>query len=107
MKDDSIFSFAGLYDTWKDTVSGKEIKSYTIITTQPNEVVGKIHNRMPVIIDKEIEADWLNPDISETQQLHRFLKPYAGDKLLAYPVSRAVNVPSTDSENLIKPINST
>ena len=107
MKDASIFSFAGLYDTWKDTVSEKEIKSYTIITTQPNEVVGKIHNRMPVIIDKEDETDWLNPDNSEIQLLHRFLKPYSSDKLLVYPVSRGVNVPSTDSENLIKPINGT
>lgn len=65
MKDDSIFSFAGLYDIWKDKNSGKEIHSYSIITTVPNTIVGKYHDRMPVILEKKNEDVWLNPDIDE------------------------------------------
>ena len=55
--------FRGLYDIWKDKQTGKEIKSYTIITTTPNSLVGTIHDRMPVILDPGDEATWLNPDI--------------------------------------------
>jgi len=56
MKDNSIFSFAGLYDVWKDKTSGKEIRSYTIITTIPNTIVGKYHDRMPVILKKKMKT---------------------------------------------------
>jgi putative SOS response-associated peptidase YedK len=56
--------------------TGKEIYSYTLITTEPNEIVGKFHNRMPVILKKEDEAEWLNPDIVEPEQLLPLLKPY-------------------------------
>lgn len=105
MKDNSLFSFAGLYDIWKNPTSGKEIKSYTIITTQPNEVVGKIHNRMPVILEKDEEKEWLNPDLTEPSDLKHMLKPYNSNKMVTFPVANAVNVPTIDSENLIKPIN--
>jgi len=62
LKNQPLFGFAGLYDIWTDKETGKEIYSYTIITTEPNEIVGKFHNRMPVILKKEDEAAWLNPD---------------------------------------------
>src|SRR5712691_11575600 len=53
LKDQQIIGFAGLYDIWKDKQTGKEIYSYTIITTVPNETVGTYHDRMPVILEKE------------------------------------------------------
>jgi putative SOS response-associated peptidase YedK len=52
-----MFAFAGLYDVWKDPKTGTEIQSYTIITTEANGVVGKIHHRMPVILQKEDEEE--------------------------------------------------
>ena len=56
MKDQKVFGFAGLYDVWKDRQTGKEIHTYTIITTEPNEVVGEFHDRMPVILQREDEG---------------------------------------------------
>ena len=76
LKDQKVFGFAGLYDVWKDRETGKEMHTYTIITTEPNAVVGEFHDRMPVILQREDEDTWLNPDISEPAQL-----------LLTFPIS--------------------
>jgi len=103
VKDQPIFAFAGLYDIWKDPRSGDEIHSYTIITTEANEVVGKIHPRMPVILPKEEEEIWLNPDIIEPERLLPLLKPYPASHMKSYQISRAINNPSMDSEALLKP----
>ncbi len=105
MKNDEIFSFAGLYDIWKNP-EGKDIYSFTIITTEPNQLQGRIHNRMPVILPKEDEKEWLNPDLIEPEQLHKFLKPYPDEKMEMYPVSSVVNVPKNDDASVIIPMNS-
>ena len=87
MKDNSIFSFAGLYDVWKDKNNGKKIHSYSIITTVPNTIVGKYHDRMPVILKKEDEEVWLNPDIDKVSQLRQLLNPFPDDKLEEWEMS--------------------
>jgi putative SOS response-associated peptidase YedK len=76
-----IFAFAGLWDTWinpneKDK-NKQEIKSCTIITTQPNELVGKIHNRMPVILKQEDYETWLTS--TDLNKLKSLLAPYLGE----------------------------
>lgn len=106
LKNEEMFAFAGLYDIWKDPNSGEEISSYTIVTTQANGVVGKIHTRMPVILKKEDEEEWLNPDISEPEKLLPFLVPFPDHEMESYQVSPAVNVPNRDSEELVMPVNS-
>lgn len=106
MKDDSIFSFAGLYDIWKDKGCGREIHSYSIITTTPNEVVGKYHDRMPVILDKEAEEIWLNPDIDEADQLRSLLKPFPDDNLEEWQVGAAARNPINDYPEVIEPVKS-
>src|SRR5258707_8602572 len=68
LKHQKLFSFAGLYDCWRNK-DGKELHSYTIITTRPNAVVGAIHDRMPVILTKEHEETWLNPDETDLTRL--------------------------------------
>jgi putative SOS response-associated peptidase YedK len=74
LKDQKIFGFAGFYDTWTDKQTGKEIRSYTIITTKPNILVGKIHDRMPVILDRGVEDKprhnfvYLSADVSRPYQ---------------------------------------
>jgi putative SOS response-associated peptidase YedK len=100
-----MFAFAGLYDVWKDPKTGTEIQSYTIITTEANGVVGKIHHRMPVILQKEDEEKWLDPDIVETERLLPLLRQYPDQEMEAYPVSTLVNRPSVDSEEVITPLN--
>ncbi|HET8687078.1 MAG TPA: SOS response-associated peptidase [Methanosarcina sp.] len=104
MKDNSIFSFAGLYDVWKDKNNGKEIHSYSIITTVPNTIVGKYHDRMPVILEKEDEDIWLNPDIDEASQLLPLLKPFPDDKLEEWEVGAKARNPRNDYPEVIEPL---
>jgi putative SOS response-associated peptidase YedK len=101
LKDQQVFSFAGLYDAWKSP-EGKEVKSYTIITTTPNIVLAPIHNRMPVILKRVREDIWLNPDVTEPEKLLPLLSPYPAGEMEAYPVSKAVNSPSVDMARLVE-----
>jgi putative SOS response-associated peptidase YedK len=104
LKNQPLFGFAGLYDIWTDKETGKEIYSYTIITTEPNEIVGKFHNRMPVILKKEDEAAWLNPDSVESEQLLQLLKPYPADEMEEWQVGDAARNPRNDNPELIRPV---
>jgi len=103
LKDQKVFGIAGLYDVWKDRETGKEIYTYTIITTEPNAVVGEFHDRMPVILQKEDEETWLNPDISEPAQLQPLLKSYPDEKMETWPVGEEARNPRNDYPELIKP----
>jgi putative SOS response-associated peptidase YedK len=104
LKDQPLFAFAGLYDIWKDEQTGKEIYSYTIITTTPNGLVGKYHDRMPVILQKEDEETWLNPDITEAEQLQPLLKQYPVSDMEHWQVGDAARNPRNDYPELIKPV---
>jgi putative SOS response-associated peptidase YedK len=106
LKEQPLFGFAGIYDIWKDKQTGKEIYSYTIITTTPNALVGKIHDRMPVILQKEDEETWLNSDITEPEQLLPLLKPYPADQMEEWQVGDAARNPRNDSPDLLKPLRS-
>ena len=101
MEDGSPFAFAGLWEIWKN---GTEIRSSTIITTEPNELLGEIHNRMPVIIHPEDYEMWLDPDFDEKEPLTTLLKPYPASEMEAYPVSRSVNKPSNNQPEVIEAV---
>jgi hypothetical protein len=92
--------FAGLYAVWQDKRTGKEIRSYTIITTTPNEMVGQYHDRMPVILEQELEDDRLNPDIVETERLLQMLKPYPSEKMETWAVGEAARNPRNERASL-------
>lgn len=100
MKDHSMFAFAGLYDIWKG--DGKEIHSYTIITTTPNSIIGKYHDRTPVILEKEDEGTWLNPD-TEVDGLLPLLKPFNDDKMEEWEVGADARDPRNDYPEVIEP----
>ncbi|OPG99693.1 DUF159 family protein [Chryseobacterium mucoviscidosis] len=102
MKDDSIFSLAGLYDTWIDP-EGKKLSTCTIITTEPNRLMADIHDRMPVILRPQDEADWLNKE-SDKESVLRLLSPYEADEMIAYKVDYAVGNVRNNNEELIKEI---
>ena len=104
IKNSKIFSFAGLYDNWKDSV-GSELKTFTIITTNSNNTLKPIHNRMPVILEREFEEDWLDVKTHDFDSLKQMLKPYPDDKMIAYAVSYEVNNPSNDNPELIRKVN--
>lgn len=100
LKDDSPFAFAGLWDLWKSP-DGQQIRSCTIITTDPNELVAPIHNRMPVILSKSACEEWLDTAIRDEHVLLPLLTTYPADEMKARPVSRLVNDPKKDSPELI------
>jgi putative SOS response-associated peptidase YedK len=101
MEDDSPFAFAGLWESWQN---GKEIRSATIITTDANDVVAPIHDRMPVILHPEDYYLWLDPDFEEKEPLTLLLKPYPAETMEAYPVSRSVNSPSNNEPSIIESV---
>jgi len=104
MKDRKPFAFAGLWDSW-NSPDGSLVKSCTIITTEPNELTGIIHNRMPVILHPRDYAKWLDPSPQTPDQLKPLLKPFAADMMDAYPVSTLVNTPANDRPELVVPAN--
>ena len=101
--DDPLFGFAGLYDTYANE-QGEETGTYTIITTEPNELMSALHTRMPVILHKEDEEEWLDPEVTDPLQVERLLVPYPADEMEAYPVSRKVGNTRNDGPDLIEPI---
>lgn len=100
-KDNRLFSLAGLWELWDK--GDTPLESFTILTTEPNSLISKLHNRMPVIIPKEAYQDWLNP-ASEAELLQKLLVPYPPEDLTFHPVSRLVNSPASDNPELIKPV---
>jgi len=103
MRDSRLFAFAGLWDLWHDP-TGNDIATCTIITTSPNELVAPIHNRMPVILDRDDETRWLSGEPLSKADLATFLAPYPPAGMEAYPVLPLVNNPKTDDERLIRPL---
>ncbi len=100
IKDEQPFSLAGICDYWKDE-KGKEIKSFSIITTEANRIISKIHDRMPVILLRKDEKVWLDPDLDIIQAM-KMLHPYPAEEMKMYPVSTLVNSPKNDLPQVIK-----
>jgi putative SOS response-associated peptidase YedK len=102
MKSGRPFAFAGLWENWKG--DGGEIRSCTILTTNPNDLAREVHNRMPVILPPEVYEIWLDPDLGETDQLLSLLAPYPPGDMEAYPVSRRVNSPSNNEPSCVESV---
>jgi putative SOS response-associated peptidase YedK len=94
MKNSRPFGFAGLWESWHDE-AGSEVRSCTIITTEPNDLVKDIHNRMPAILAADKARHWVEGGERPAAELLTMLKPYPADEMEAYPVSRAVNNPKS------------
>ncbi|MDP3982700.1 MAG: SOS response-associated peptidase [bacterium] len=103
LKNAEMFSFAGVYDV-NEKVEDKPVKTYTIITTEPNSLVEPIHNRMPVILKKTTENIWLDPTITDPEKLLGLLTPFSPGLMEAYPIFSTVNDPANDYSDVIKGI---
>jgi len=101
LKNNELFSMAGIWDTWKDG-EGRPINSFSIITTTPNSLMKNIHHRMPVILRKEDEKKWLGK--TDQNELLKLLKPFEDKLMDAYPISELVNSPINNSPEIIKKI---
>nr|WP_267904248.1 SOS response-associated peptidase family protein [Risungbinella massiliensis] len=99
-----LFSFAGLWDTWDR--EGVVLHTCTIITTNANNLMEPIHNRMPVIFDPEHEAIWLDTRLEDSVYLKSLLTSYSSDLMEAYPVSKVIGSPRNNSEENINPFHS-
>jgi putative SOS response-associated peptidase YedK len=101
-KDGRPMGLAGLWDRWV-APDGEVLESFTIVTTEANELVQALHNRMPVILRPEDYALWLDP-AARIEQLRPLLAPCPSDWLEATPVSREVNNPRNDGPGCIAPV---
>jgi putative SOS response-associated peptidase YedK len=98
LKSGAPFAFAGLWEHWQSP-DGSEIRSATIVTTEPNELMRPIHNRMPVILPAAAQAQWLDP--APRFDLQKLLLPYPSAEMEAYPVSTLVNSPANDRPEIL------
>ena len=97
------FAFAGLWDRWKNPVTGEETQSCTILTCPPNELIEPIHNRMPVILEPEHYGTWLDPQLTSGSPLQDILVPYPTDAMAMYEVSSLVNNVRNDVPEVVTP----
>ena len=105
LKDTDLFAFAGLWERWKNPEDESEvIESCTIITTDSNELVRPLHDRMPVILEKPHYGRWLSRQ-TPGEELRALLRPLPPDKTTAWPVTPRVNSPANDSPECVKPLN--
>jgi len=103
MKDESPFAFAGLWECWADPFSGP-IESCALITTDANDIVRPIHDRMPVILEPQSYKKWLDPEVQETRELKELLTPLSAEKMKTYPVSTLVNKVENNGPECVAPV---
>lgn len=101
MKDDRVFAFAGIWERWKDG-KGQVLYSCAIVTTASNSLVSSIHDRMPVILDRELRDVWLDPN-ADPVKLQELLGPQELPGLVMDRVSTRVNNVANDTPDLIIP----
>lgn len=97
------FAMAGLYETWISP-TGEKLSTCTVLTTEPNELMRTIHNRMPVILRREDEPLWLDRSIQDPVKLEQMLIPFPAEEMTAYPVGREVGSVRHDSPACIEPL---
>jgi len=100
LKDDGPFAFAGLWEHWGR--NGQEIDSCTIITTDANELMAPIHNRMPVILAPADYDLWLDPAVQEAERLQPLLRPFPAGEMMEYTVSTIVNNPRNETAECVE-----
>ncbi len=102
LKSGKPFAFAGLWEHWQSP-DGAEIRSATIITTEPNQLMASIHTRMPVILPPNAYAQWLDTAPLQPDSLQKLLVPYPAGEMTAYPISTLVNKPENDRPEVVVP----
>lgn len=103
LKDQKVFAFAGLRAVYQRS-DGTKVHSATILTTQANDLIQDIHDRMPVILDENSSKIWLNPNETDLIKLTALLKPYDADRMSLHPVSPYVNRADHEGSHCIENI---
>ncbi len=101
--DKEPFAFAGLWERWTSP-EGEAVESATIVTTDANDLILRLHDRMPAILEEKDYDLWLDPDVKDPKILQPLLKPYPSEQMKSYPVSTRVNKASYEAPDCIEPI---
>ena len=103
LKSREPFAFAGLWETWRNP-EGEAVRSCALITTEANDLLRPIHERMPVILPRELEEFWLDGDVADSAALSDVLAPYPDGSMEVYEVSTLVNKATNSGPDLIVPV---
>jgi putative SOS response-associated peptidase YedK len=103
LNDESLFAFAGIWDCWRSP-KDENINSFAILTTEANEMMAPIHDRMPVVLDKTQFNDWLEE--KDDKKVMTMLKPYPSERMKMYRVTEMVNKATSEGPELIVPCKS-
>jgi putative SOS response-associated peptidase YedK len=98
MKDGRPFGIGGIWENWREPASGEWVRTFAVITTAANELVGQIHDRMPLILAREDYGRWL----SEEPDAHELMKSFSAEAMRMWPVSTRVNKPENDDPEVMK-----
>jgi len=108
--DAPLFAFAGLWENWRDRNAGagaEWIRTCTIVTGAPNDLLAPIHDRMPVILAQDAWAKWLGEEAAEKDALQGLLQPFPAERMKVFSVSTRVNSVKNDDAGLIEPMMAT
>ena len=103
MADDGLMTMAGLWDEWRDPFSGEVVRSCTIITTEPNELIATLHDRMPVILDEVDWPRWLGEEPATEAELKALLAPCRPERIKMWAVDKRVGNVKNDGRELAEP----
>ena len=103
LSDRRLMAMAGLWDSWRSP-DGERVRSFTIITTEPNELLAPLHDRMPVILAPENWPLWLGEEPADPERLKALLVPYPAHDLIMWPVDRRVGNVKNNDPSLIEPL---
>ena len=103
-QDGAPLALAGVWERWHSEAEGRDVESCAIITTGANTLVGRLHNRMPVILEPENFKIWLDPQEESPEKLLPLLRPAEEDVLAMYPVSKYINKAQNEGAECIEPV---
>ena len=105
-RDGRPLALAGLWDVWRDpdAAGAEPLRTCTVLTTEPNELVSTLHDRMPVVLARDACDVWLEPAVTDVDLLVGLLRPCPPDVLEMWPVSTAVNSVRNDGAALVEPL---
>lgn len=102
-EDQPLFGFAGLYEFWQDPMN-QRVETCTILTTQANQAIAPLHERMPVVMAREHFGLWLDPKVSDPDALRPLLQHHSATTTAFHPVSREINKVSYNQADALQPV---